>query len=132
MSPLHIASALLIVAMWGLNFTVIRFGLDEFTPFTFATWRFVLGALPILFVPKPAISWGTLAGIGAFVAWIPLRIAIWLVRDEHRALVGGGDAALRPGQVFGALVIAAGLGLIGGFVAARVGASARSAPGSEA
>ena len=67
MSPLHIASALLIVAMWGLNFTVIRFGLDEFTPFTFATWRFVLGALPILFVPKPAISWGTLAGIGGFM-----------------------------------------------------------------
>ncbi len=67
MSPLHVASALLIVAMWGLNFTVIRFGLDEFTPFTFATWRFVLGALPILFVPKPAISWGTLAGIGGFM-----------------------------------------------------------------
>lgn len=83
-------------------------------------------------VPDAPFTHGTLAGIGAFVAWIPLRIAIWLVRDEHRALVGGGDAALRPGQVFGALVIAAGLGLIGGFVAARVGASARSAPGSEA
>ncbi|TAJ84242.1 EamA family transporter [Reyranella sp.] len=67
MTPLHLASALLIVAMWGLNFTVIRFGLDEFTPFTFATWRFVLGALPILFVPKPAISWSTLAGIGGFM-----------------------------------------------------------------
>jgi len=67
LTPLHVAAALLIVAMWGLNFTVIRFGLDEFTPFTFATWRFVLGALPILFVPKPAISWGTLAGIGGFM-----------------------------------------------------------------
>ena len=53
--------------MWGLNFTVIRFGLDEFTPFSFATWRFVLGALPVLFVPKPAVSWGTLAGIGGFM-----------------------------------------------------------------
>ena len=30
MSPTHLAAALLIVAMWGLNFTVIRFGLDEF------------------------------------------------------------------------------------------------------
>lgn len=53
--------------MWGLNFTVIRFGLDEFTPFTFATWRFLLGAAPALFVPKPAISWATLAGIGGFM-----------------------------------------------------------------
>jgi O-acetylserine/cysteine efflux transporter len=60
-------AAMLIVAMWGLNFTVIRFGLDEFTPFTFATWRFVLSALPIVFVPKPAVSWATLAGIGGFM-----------------------------------------------------------------
>ena len=60
-------AAMLIVAMWGLNFTVIRFGLDEFTPFTFATWRFVLSALPIVFIPKPAVSWATLAGIGGFM-----------------------------------------------------------------
>lgn len=67
MSPLHTAAALAIVAMWGLNFTVIRFGLDEYTPFTFATWRFFLSALPILFVKRPAIPWGTLAGIGGFM-----------------------------------------------------------------
>jgi O-acetylserine/cysteine efflux transporter len=65
--PLHAFAALLIVAMWGLNFTVIRFGLDEFTPFTFSAWRFLLAALPVLFVKKPAISWGTLAGIGGFM-----------------------------------------------------------------
>ena len=67
MTPLHAVAALLIVAMWGLNFTVIRFGLDEFPPFTFATWRFVLCALPALFVPKPAVSWTMLAGIGGFM-----------------------------------------------------------------
>ncbi|UYN95041.1 MAG: EamA family transporter [Enhydrobacter sp.] len=67
MTPLHSAAALLIAATWGLNFTAIRFGLDELTPFAFATWRFVLSALPVLFVPKPAISWGTLAGIGGFM-----------------------------------------------------------------
>jgi O-acetylserine/cysteine efflux transporter len=65
--PLHLAAALLIVAMWGLNFTVIRFGLDEFTPLAFSTWRFLLAALPVLFVRKPAISWATLAGIGVFM-----------------------------------------------------------------
>jgi O-acetylserine/cysteine efflux transporter len=67
LTPLHSAAALLIAATWGLNFTAIRFGLDEFTPFAFATWRFVLSALPVLFVPRPAISWGTLAGIGGFM-----------------------------------------------------------------
>jgi len=53
--------------MWGFNFTAIRFGLDEMAPFAFATWRFVLCALPVLFVPRPAISWGALAGIGVFM-----------------------------------------------------------------
>ena len=54
--------------MWGLNFTVIRFGLDEFPPFAFATWRFVLCALPVLFVARPQnISWATMAGIGGFM-----------------------------------------------------------------
>jgi O-acetylserine/cysteine efflux transporter len=67
LKPLHIAAALLIAAMWGLNFTVIRFGLDEFTPFAFAGWRFLLGALPVLFLPRPAISWKALAGIGFFL-----------------------------------------------------------------
>ncbi|WP_421996073.1 EamA family transporter [Reyranella sp.] len=67
MTPLHTLAALLIVAMWGLNFTVIRFGLDEYAPFTFATWRFLLCALPIVFVPRPAIAWSTLAGIGLFM-----------------------------------------------------------------
>jgi O-acetylserine/cysteine efflux transporter len=67
LSPLHVAAALAIVATWGLNFTVIRFGLDEFTPFSFATWRFMLAALPVLFVPRPAIPWRTLAGIGGLM-----------------------------------------------------------------
>ena len=53
--------------MWGFNFTAIRFGLDEMAPFSFATWRFVLCALPVLFVARPAISWAALAGIGVFM-----------------------------------------------------------------
>jgi hypothetical protein len=70
-------------------------------------------------VPDAPLTHGTLAGVGALVAWIPLRIAIWLVRDEDRGLFGGADPALRPGQLFGAVVIAAGLGLLGAYVAAR-------------
>jgi O-acetylserine/cysteine efflux transporter len=67
MRPLHIAASLLIAATWGLNFTVIRFGLDEFTPFAFAAWRFVLGALPVLVLPRPPISWKALVGTGVFL-----------------------------------------------------------------
>lgn len=67
MRPVHIALSLLIAATWGLNFTVIRFGLDEFTPFSFAAWRFILGALPVLFIKRPAASWKALAGMGVFL-----------------------------------------------------------------
>ena len=61
------ALAVLVAATWGLNFTVIRFGLDEFTPFAFAGWRFVLGALPALFLPRPDVSWKVLGGVGLFL-----------------------------------------------------------------
>jgi O-acetylserine/cysteine efflux transporter len=67
MRPLHIAASLLIAATWGLNFTMIRFGLDAFTPFSFVAWRFILGALPVLVLPRPAISWKALAGTGIFL-----------------------------------------------------------------
>ena len=57
--------------------------------------------------PDAPLSHGALAGLGAFVLWIPIRIVIWAVREDGRALFSGDDAALSPGQVFGQLVIAA-------------------------
>jgi hypothetical protein len=69
--------------------------------------------------PDAALTNGLLAGIGAFALWIPVRIAIWLVRDEHRGLFTGHSPALRPGQILGHLVIAAALGMIGGWLGAR-------------
>jgi hypothetical protein len=70
-------------------------------------------------VPQAALTNGTLAGLGAFALWIPIRIAIWLVRDENRGLFTGHSPALRPGQIFGHLVIAAALGMLGGWLGAR-------------
>ncbi len=69
--------------------------------------------------PQAALSNGLLAGLGAFVLWIPVRIVIWLVRDENRALFTGHSPALPPAQIFGHLVIAAGVGMFGGFLGAR-------------
>jgi hypothetical protein len=70
-------------------------------------------------VPDAALTNGLLAGIGAFVLWIPVRIVIWLVRDENRGLFSGHSPALRPGQILGHLVIAAALGMLGGWLGAR-------------
>ena len=69
--------------------------------------------------PEGALSNGALGGLGAVVLWIPLRLAIWVVRDTGAGLFHGSRAALNPGQLFGALVISAGFGMLGGWVAAR-------------
>jgi len=63
---------------------------------------------------------GALSGLGVLVCWLPIRVLIWAVRDESRGLFTGDDAALRPGQIFGHLVIATGLGMLGAFLASRI------------
>jgi hypothetical protein len=70
--------------------------------------------------PDAPLSHGALAGIGAFVLWVPIRVVIWAVREDGRALFSGDKAALSPGQVFGQLVIAAAIGMLGAAVAARI------------
>jgi hypothetical protein len=75
--------------------------------------------------PDGALTNGSLAGVGAFVLWVPVRIVIWLVRDEHKGLFTGHSPALPVGQLFGHLVIAAGLGMLGGFLGGRAAVRAR-------
>ena len=67
-------------------------------------------------VPDRRLTAGMLAGLGAVALWIPIRVAIWLVRDDDRGLVAGSDAVLRPGQVFTVALLACALGLVGGLV----------------
>lgn len=70
-------------------------------------------------VPSGGLSNGALAGMGAFVLWVPVRIVIWLIRGEDRGLFTGHSPALRPGQLFGHLLIGAALGMLGGYLGAR-------------
>src|SRR5690606_14650660 len=64
----HLLLALAVVAVWGTNFVVIRWGLDGLPPFLFATLRFVLSALPwLIFVPRPTVSWRAMAAVGVLL-----------------------------------------------------------------
>ncbi len=69
--------------------------------------------------PATPLTHGSVAGVGALVLWIPIRVVIWAVHDNGRGLFRGTDAALAPGQLFGNLVIAAGIGMLGGWLGAR-------------
>lgn len=67
----HLLLAILITAIWGINFSVIKLGLTTVDPFILAGIRFTLCALPaLMFVPRPDVSWryiisyGLVFGIG--------------------------------------------------------------------
>jgi len=64
----HFLLALSVVAIWGSNFVVIRWGLNAFPPLLFAALRFTLAAVPAMFLlPRPKVGWRNLAAYGAFV-----------------------------------------------------------------
>jgi O-acetylserine/cysteine efflux transporter len=61
----HIALAVLIAAIWGFNFVVIRLGLDAFPPLLFNGLRFVVASLPFLLVFRsPGVPWRWVIGVG--------------------------------------------------------------------
>ena len=63
-----IAQALLIAAIWGFNFVVIKVGVAGVPPLMLAALRFTFSVFPAIFlVRKPAASWKSLAGYGLFL-----------------------------------------------------------------
>ncbi|GAB4401839.1 MAG: EamA family transporter [Rhodoferax sp.] len=61
----HLLLAVAVVAVWGSNFVVIKWGLAQLPPLLFATLRFALVAFPlVLLLPRPAVPWRNLAGYG--------------------------------------------------------------------
>jgi O-acetylserine/cysteine efflux transporter len=60
----------LIVAIWGTNFVVMRVGLDDLPPFLFATLRFTGALVPAIFFLRRPASWANLAAYGVFIGVI--------------------------------------------------------------
>jgi len=68
LSPRHALLALVVVAVWGSNFVVIKWALGTMPPLLLATLRFALAFAPAaLFVSRPAASWRTLAAYGVLI-----------------------------------------------------------------
>jgi O-acetylserine/cysteine efflux transporter len=67
MTARDMALAALTSMIWGFAFVTYRFGLDVFSPAQLTALRFVIGALPIVFVPRPRVAWSRLILIGLFL-----------------------------------------------------------------
>ena len=64
----HLLLALLVVAVWGINFVVIKTGLDHLPPLLFAALRFTFAFVPaVFFIPRPNVSWRNLIAYGLFI-----------------------------------------------------------------
>lgn len=86
MKPLHVVLAVLITAIWGVNFSVIKLGLATVDPFILAGIRFSLCALPaIFFIRKPDVPWRYIIGYG-----LMFGIGLW-----------GGGQSWDQGRAFG-------------------------------
>jgi O-acetylserine/cysteine efflux transporter len=126
----HIALALLVVAIWGFNFVVIKLSVEAFPPILAAGLRFVAAALPaVFFIRPPKAPWWLVVGFGlsfgfALYGFLNLSIA-WGMSAGLSSLVLQVQAFFtmalaflllgeRPSrfQVIGALIAFAGIGVI--------------------
>lgn len=65
MRPAHALLAVLVAAVWGVNFSVIDIGLDHFPPLFFSGLRFLAAAVPAVFlVGRPDVPWRWILGVG--------------------------------------------------------------------
>jgi O-acetylserine/cysteine efflux transporter len=65
LSPRDLLLTLLVVALWGYMFVLIKVALREVPPFALASMRFVMAALPLVFfIRRPAMPWGYVVGYG--------------------------------------------------------------------
>lgn len=79
----HALLAVAVTAVWGTNFVVIRWALDDLPPFTLAALRFSLAVLPaIFFVPRPSVPWKDLAAYGLLIGAGQFGL-LFLAMDGH-------------------------------------------------
>lgn len=87
----HLLLAILITAIWGVNFSVIKLGLSSVDPLILAGIRFTLCALPALFfIKKPDVAWRYIISYG-----LVFGIGLWgLVNLGIKAGLSAGIASL--------------------------------------
>lgn len=103
---MRIRDSLLLVGVaviWGMNFVVIRWGLNSFPPLLFSGLRFTLCAVPILFgVRRPEIGWRPLLTLGVTLGLLVFSL---LYLGIHFGLNAGLASVIMQAQVFFTIIL---------------------------
>ncbi|MBD1584429.1 EamA family transporter [Pseudoalteromonas sp. S16_S37] len=78
--------ALMVVIAWGLNFSVIKFGLADLPPILFSGLRFFIVAIPaILFVPFPKTPFWRVLGVGILLGVFKFSLLFFAMKEDASA-----------------------------------------------
>lgn len=136
MRPKHLLLALLVAAVWGVNFVIIRVGLGAYPPLLLAALRFVPSLALLPFLPRPAVPWRKLLALGlcwfvgqfgllftSMAVGMPAGLASMVLQSQAMFTILASAVILkeRPGrrQMLGVAVALCGLVVIGLTVGAR-------------
>jgi O-acetylserine/cysteine efflux transporter len=90
----HFGLALLVVAVWGINFVVIKVGLHQVPPFLMVGLRFTLAAIPAMFfVRRPNVPWRYMIGFGLALGVIHFGLLFFGLK--HGVSAGMGSLLLQ-------------------------------------
>lgn len=133
MKPTDILLAIGVAVIWGLAFVASKIGLREFSPAMLCALRFVVAAVPCLFVPKPPVPWPLLIAISLMLFLVQFLAQFYGLAHgvpaglmgvivQSQALFTVAFAALAFGewptrtQALGIGIAAAGLAMISGTI----------------
>lgn len=130
MTLADILAALCVVTIWGVNFVVIKIGLEDLPPVLFTALRFIFAALPLVFfVKRPQAAWPLVVAYGMFQfafqftllfsgikLGLPAGLASLVIQLQAFFTIGLAVLLLgerpRAVQLAGALVAFCGMGLV--------------------
>ncbi|MFD9432921.1 EamA family transporter [Streptomyces sp. NPDC060002] len=109
MRPAHLALAVLVAAVWGVNFTVVEIGLGHFPPLLFSALRFLVAALPAVFlVGRPKVAWKWILAVGLVLG--VAKFGLLFVGMDAGMPAGLSSLVLQIQSVFTAVIAFAVLG----------------------
>ncbi|MBX9960210.1 MAG: EamA family transporter [Burkholderiaceae bacterium] len=96
--------ALAVVVLWGLNFVIMKVGLQGLSPMLLGALRFTLASLPfLLFVSRPSLPWRFLLAYGLAQGLGQFGLLFW---GLHLGMTAGMASVVMQMQAFFTLLLA--------------------------